>query len=183
MIIYAHGFHDSLQSGEKQKGVYLKNEHCALTPDLPQLPSEAMSVLRSVIGRNLEKKPILVGHSLGGFYMTSLSQEFNLPAVLTNPVVYPYNSGVLAGLLHDQPELLREVRRQLKEIEQQLTHPDNILTLLQKADEAQNYHDAELYYSPCNIVVLNGGSHKFDDFQYFLPIISYFQKRHYGETS
>ena len=171
-IVYIHGFHDSLQSGESQKGIQLREQFGALTPKLPMKPLEAIQALDALLD-GIQGPVGLVGHSLGGFYATYLSQTRGIPAAITNPVPQPYKSEILAGMLWDQPALLRQIRTDLSIIEPPINNPDKLLVMLQKDDESLDYKKAVEYYQDCNQIILNGGAHCFEDFEAWLPIVQW----------
>jgi len=180
MIIYAHGLQLN-KSDVSSKGQLLSSELGAIVPDLPVYPDAAIATLERQILTH--SKVMLVGHSLGGFYMTYLAEKYDdLPVMLTNPVVRPQRSPLLKSIVGNDETLKDAVAAKLAAYDVPITKPNNFWVMLQRADDVLNYQDALEHYKHCNLVVLNGGSHKFDDFQYWLPILSYFYQRHYGRN-
>ena len=53
-------------------------------------PAQTISELRTIIDERYDFEIKLIGSSLGGFYATFLSEEYDLPAVLINPAVRPF---------------------------------------------------------------------------------------------
>ena len=53
-------------------------------------PAQTIRELRAVIDARDDFEIKLIGSSLGGFYATFLSEEYDLPAVLINPAVRPF---------------------------------------------------------------------------------------------
>jgi hypothetical protein len=179
-ILYIHGFNSSPQSLKAR----LMVEHFAaysaadriIVPTLPAAPGEAMALLeREIAGAG----PVaLVGSSLGGFYATWLAHRHELKAVLINPAVRPwrllsqytgeqtnYHSGERYTL---QPGWVDELRHY--EVED-ISHPENLLALLQTGDETLNWRDAWDYYADCHLYRALGGSHGFDDFDALIPLV------------
>jgi hypothetical protein len=176
MIIYAHGLQLS-PSDVSSKGRILSDKLGAIVPTLPIDPDAAIDTLeRQILNHS---KVMLVGHSLGGFYMSYLAEKYDLPVMLTNPVIKPHKSHLLDGIVSNDEILKKALAAKLAAYDVPITKPNNFWVMLQRADDVLNYQDALEHYQHCNFVVLNGGSHKFDDFQYWLPIIKYFQQRHY----
>lgn len=147
-----------------------------IVPALPPSPSEAMALLeREIAGAG----PVaLVGSSLGGFYATWLAHRHELKAVLINPAVRPwrlldqytgeqanYHTGERYTL---QPGWVDELRHY--EVEG-ISHPENLLALLQTGDETLSWRDAWDYYADCHLYRALGGSHSFDDFDALIPLV------------
>ena len=52
-----------------------------------------------------------------------------------------------------------------------ITHPENLLVLLQTGDDTLNWRDAWDYYADCHLYRALGGSHGFDDFDALIPLV------------
>ena len=176
MIIYAHG----LKHGQSKsaKGELLCRKLGACTPDLPANPKEAVTVLEDLILANTNV--MLVGHSLGGFYAAYLANKHNIPVILTNPSVRPQDSPLLSSLAKGDETFQNALRAILTGYDTPIRNPDHFLVMLQKSDEVLEYREAFKHYQQCNLIVLNGGSHKWDDFEHFLPIVEYFYQLNFG---
>ncbi|MBS9777857.1 MAG: hypothetical protein KGV50_03740 [Gammaproteobacteria bacterium] len=184
MILYIHGFLSSSQSAKAQQcKKWLADrgrENEWLCPDLPIHPLEAMDVLTSYI-KSADYPPKLVGSSLGGFYATALSEQYNLKAVLVNPAVSPGASlqkkiGTHKAW-HDeaQIEFTQEHVDILNNIEVSIIdNPENFLVMLEKGDEVLDYRKALIRYNDCSQLVLNGGDHSFTRFQQVMSLIDDF---------
>ena len=180
-LIYIHGFNSSPAS---HKAGLLRDIFAAhgaedrlLVPALPVDPKVAMQVLESTIAG---AGPVaLLGSSLGGFYATWLAAHHDLKTVLINPVVRPwlllqevvgqetenYHTGEKTVL---QESWVNDLQRyDVAEIPK----PENVLALIQSGDETLDWRDAWDYYQDCHIFRGVGGSHAFDDFDAFIPMI------------
>jgi predicted esterase YcpF (UPF0227 family) len=177
MILFIHGF-ASCGLGRKSRLLIERfGADRVLAPDLPFSPAGAIAHLE----RLLEENPVdlLVGSSLGGYYATRLKQRHDIPAVLINPAVRPWE--LLDGHLgrhsrwcDGEPfEFTREHVAELQALYRpQLLADERYLVLLQSGDEVLDYRAAADYYRDFEVVIEQDGSHRFDNLAAYLPTIS-----------
>jgi hypothetical protein len=166
VIIYIHGFGSSGQGG---KATVLRTMMPNLiAPSLSIIPDLAISTLCELIEGFLKHEPVyLIGSSLGGYYSLYLSQKYNIPTVLINPAIYPYNTLERAlGFAPNYYDLSnfewREMHlNKLKDYEIQTINPDNVLLLLQKGDEVLDYREAVARFPLSKCIVEEDGNHSF----------------------
>lgn len=179
-LIYIHGFNSSpLSAKAQQLQAYYDAQGLAgrlSVPALPPSPAAAMALLESEIGAH--ESVALVGSSLGGFYATWLAEQHKVKAVLINPAVAPwklldkrtgtqynYHTGEAWEL---QPEWVDELQGFAVAAP---SWPDNLLLLTQTGDETLDWRDGWDYYRECHRFKGLGGSHGFEDFDAFIPLI------------
>ena len=151
---------------------------------VPVMPFHAMDCIKDRI-KDMGGSVALVGHSLGGFYATILSQKLDIPVVLLNPSVFPSASPILTqgDLLNGLGKLpsewgLPHAVKQLKSLESEaieINKPQNILVLAQTGDDL-NYSDVIGYYSNCEHISIQGGGHDFINLDQWIAEISIFFK-------
>ena len=190
LILYIHGFLSSPSSHKAQ----LVQAFCAQQsspiefqcPSLPAYPASAMSILEKSISENSHQAVGLIGSSLGGYYATYLAQRFQLPAVVINPAVKPYN--LMANYLdqdlanyHTQ-EVSRLQAHHVEELRalelNRLQYPELIWLLTQTGDETLDYRQAVERYQDCKQTIEEGGDHSFQGFEGWLPEVIQFLKEH-----
>jgi len=186
LLIYLHGFNSSPSSFKaRYLNDYLGQRGCIdqyLVPELDVCPAAALAQLQKIIETHQCNADItLIGSSLGGYYATSLAEQYKLRAVLINPAVYPYrllrhylgiNRNYHTGAEY---EMKPEYMQQLLDMEaKQLSQPQRYLVLLQTADETLDYRDAAEKYSDTQLLIEQGGSHGYDDFDKVVPQILQF---------
>jgi predicted esterase YcpF (UPF0227 family) len=186
LLIYLHGFNSSPSSFKaRYLAEYLAHRGCEkqyLTPELDSCPATALAQVKQIIETHQSSTEItLIGSSLGGYYATSLAEQYGLRAVLINPAVYPYrllnrylgvNRNYHTGVEY---EMKPEYMQQLLSMEaKQLREPQRYLVLLQTADETLDYRHAAEKYSDTQLVIKTGGSHGYDDFDKVVPQILQF---------
>jgi len=186
LLIYLHGFNSSPSSFKaRYLAEYLAQRGCekqCLIPDLDHCPATALAQVQQLIETQQPNAEItLIGSSLGGYYATSLAEQYGLRAVLINPAVYPYrllkcylgiNRNYHTGAEY---EMKPEYMQQLLDMEaKKLRQPQHYLVLLQTADETLDYRHAAEKYSDTQLVVEQGGSHGYDDFDKVVPQILQF---------
>jgi hypothetical protein len=185
-IIYLHGFRSSAHSIKGQ----LLQQYCTRFPDiqvhLPDLnmpPLDAIQQLVTLV--RCMDRVALVGSSLGGFYATYLVAQTQVPAVLINPAMRPWQ--LFRELFQEQLPLQVHPEWTLQETDleqlQQLALPqaqeaDKILVLLQQGDEVLDYREAHRYYSaarpPAMLMTEAYGNHGMDDFAEKIPLLLQF---------
>ena len=180
-ILYLHGF---LGQPNGRKGSLLTDCLGAEVMRVPVMPFHAMDCIKERI-KGMGDRVALVGHSLGGFYATILSQKLNIPVVLLNPSVFPSKSPILkqGDILNGLGKLpsewgLPDAVKQLKSLEShaiEIHKPQNILVLAQTGDEL-NYPDVIGYYSNCEHISIQGGGHDFTNLDQWIAEISIFLK-------
>ena len=185
-IIYLHGFLSSPASIKAQAvKAYLQTQEpaiCFHCPHLTPYPRECQSELETLM-EFLQPEPLwLIGSSLGGFWATWLAEQHNLPAVLINPAVQPWNFmpaylGVdLKGYHTDdsyrlEPSHVDEIRA----VDcPQITRPDNYWLLVQTGDETLDYREAVERYQGCRQTVETGGGHAFENIEQHFPAMMQF---------
>jgi predicted esterase YcpF (UPF0227 family) len=177
MILFIHGFGSC---GWGEKSLALRRHfgvNQVLAPNLPFDPERAIDHLRGV----LERYPVraLIGSSLGGFYATALNAVMPRPTILINPVIRPHE--LLADYLGPQrrwcdaapfdvgPDCLTALTRLQR---RHLTPEEHYLVLLQKGDEVLDYRQAADFYAGKDVIVMPGGSHRFEHLGHELPRIT-----------
>lgn len=189
LFIYVHGFNSSPQSMKAQVFLrYMRARGMAeqvKIPDLSHWPEQAIETLRSLIDKNLQRPVILLGSSLGGFYSTWLTEQYdNVRTVLINPAVRPFellpqylgmNENLYSGKRY---ELTEQHMQQLLALNcEQLKQADKYLLLVQTADETLDYREAVAKFSASPQFIQPGGSHGFEQFVDLIPAILAFAER------
>jgi len=185
MIIYLHGFNSGPAS---HKAAWLREQ---LAPAVlfapgyePHRAHEAVRDLRKFISRLRRENPaerrlLLIGSSLGGFWAQYLAPEFGAAIVLINPSLQPdvslarhvgqFRNEATGGktiLTADDVTELRGYRIE------KCNPAIPTLVLLDTDDEVLDYRVAEAAYRSCGqTVVYPGGSHRFDHLPDAVPLI------------
>lgn len=189
LVLYLHGFLSSSNS-EKAKQLHASAAPSlnidVLTPSFSSYPMQAYQEVKAVIDAELaagREKIALIGSSLGGFMATVFAQQYNIPAVLINPVVdAPKLAALLLGehkLYHsdDSITLTEQHIDELKEIElSELQCQSQLKVLLQTGDEVLDYRQAEQFYAGADMTIEEGGDHGFKHFENHLDDIFTFLK-------
>lgn len=195
-LIYIHG----LDSGKNSiKGQWLE-AYCAENhphiivqrPDLNMPPLQVFAHLSKLIAQ--DEQTALVGSSLGGFFTTACVAEFNLPAVLINPSVRPFDSlqrfvnkdnvsnqktdtiiySTEGGwnITHQHFADLKTLYKDVPE------NADKMLVLLKTGDEVLDYRIAKEFYSQTGaasqIIIDEDGDHAMHDIQDKFPMMIQF---------
>lgn len=182
MIIYIHGFNSSPASYKAQLLLRhmqsLGRENEILIPSLSCVPSYAMAELKSLVQQNIGNRLSFIGSSLGGYYATWLAEHYDLPAVLVNPAVRPYellqdymgrNINHYSG---EEYELLPQHIDELKALDvEYITRPHQYLVMLQTGDEVLDYSQAFVKFAGSRMILEEGGDHSFQDFERYLDTV------------
>jgi hypothetical protein len=186
LIIYLHGFNSSpLSFKARQLGQFLDKincAHCYRVPALAIAPALAIKKIQKLILKHLNQCDItLIGSSLGGYYATYLSEEYDLKAVHINPAIFPATLledylGVNTNFYTNESyRLTHRHLEQLKDIETgPISKPENHLVFLQTADDTLDYRDAVNKFRHCEVHIEQGGSHGFEHFERIIPLIMTF---------
>jgi predicted esterase YcpF (UPF0227 family) len=185
VIVYLHGFNSGATSG---KATWLRQNLPDITVLSPTYPThqadEVPGFLREYFSRVRrehphDKKLLLVGSSLGGFWARHLASELNAGMVLINPGIHP-DVELLDVVGPNKNEATGEeyvlTAEQVKALAR-CKHPHcdpkvPTLLLLDEADDVLDYRLAQAYYRDCGkTIVYPGGSHRFDHMAEALPEI------------
>ena len=180
-LLYLHGFNSSPDSTKAiifQSFIKKKNSESLLIPSLPISPKETILFLEEIIEEN-KKEVSLIGSSLGGFYAAYLAEKYKLKSVLINPVVSSHlkNMKDLIGEHenYNTGEKYFFSKSSFKELFdykiKRFSIPLNQLFLLQLGDEVLDQKETLKYYKGSLFLVEDEGSHKFDNFEKYLPLI------------
>jgi predicted esterase YcpF (UPF0227 family) len=182
MIIYIHGFNSSPASHKAQlllrQMQSLGRENEIIIPSLSCVPSYAISELTALIEQNVHSNISVIGSSLGGYYATWLSDRYNLPAVLVNPAVRPYellqdymgrNINHYTGEEYElQPQHIEELRALDVEY---ISRPQQYLVMLQTGDEVLDYSQAFVKFAGSRMILEEAGDHSFQGFDRYLDTV------------
>ena len=188
MIIYIHGFGGS---GQGSKARLFREQYKNvrfIAPSLPYVPDLAIMTLEELIEQFLKNEPVyLIGSSLGGFYALYLSDKYNLPTVLLNPSVKPYET--LARLVGEAPSFYDESSfewneehiKSLRGYDVQKPNEANIFLLAQSGDEVLDYREALQKLPNARRQIDEGGNHGFEGIEkHFEAIELFFRKQAKG---
>lgn len=181
-LLYLHGFLSSPQSVKAQQTASYCSEigleDACTFPMMRNGPAQTIAELSLLIESKTDDDIVLMGSSLGGFYATYLSQKYDLPAVLINPAVRPFEHwenhiGEHHNYYTDEIHTVSsESIGELKDIDvESLEQPENFLVLVQTGDETLDYSQAVEKFSEANCVVRQGGNHSYENYLAELPLI------------
>ncbi len=167
-------------------------EYCAqnrsdikvVVPTLAPYPRQAAEQLKQLILNYKNDYRIgVVGSSLGGYFSIWLNHLFDVPAVLINPAIRPYD--LLVGYLGSQVnpytnehyELKIEHMDELKALDvSKIAQPQRLWLLQQEGDEVLDYRQAVEKLHQAKQTVEAGGDHSFVEFErYPQSIIQFLQ--------
>jgi predicted esterase YcpF (UPF0227 family) len=185
-ILYLHGFNSSPQSmkAELTKDYFAKH-HADIAFFCPQLASSPDGVIKQVTAlisakSNENSTWAFIGSSLGGYFSTYFTEQYQGKAVLINPAVKPFE--LLTDLLGEQTnpytgevyQIEAHFIEALKNLEQKIISKNNYLVMVQTGDEVLDYQQAVDKYSDGQLIVQKGGDHSFIDYANMLPKIAMF---------
>lgn len=185
MLVYLHGFNSG---GGSAKATWLRAhlpDIVVLSPTYPaHAADEAPKVLREYFARARrehpqDKKLLLVGSSMGGFWARYLAPELGAGMALINPAMHPETDlmqvvgSVKNEATGEEYVLTAKQVKALARYRVAMCNPNvPTLVLLDEADEVLDYRDAEAFYSDCGrVIVYPGGSHRFEHLAEALPEI------------
>ena len=186
-LIYIHGFSSSPLSAKAQQiGEALSSNKTSAPftdvqyhiPLLTYNPDTAIAVLKQTVEPLLPGSVGLIGSSMGGFYGTYIAERYDLPLVLINPAVKPYellldhlgeNENPYTGEKFTFTEQHVDVFKAL-EVEP-ITQPERYLLLTKTGDETLDYQQGVTKYQGCRQIVETGGDHSFSDLDRHLNTI------------
>lgn len=189
-LIYIHGFLSSPQSFKARQVDAWLGEHCPhidyYCPQLTPYPAQVQQQLEALVERLLPQPVYLMGSSLGGYWCTYLAEKYNLPAVLINPSVRPYEMmpehlNTPLASYHSDAEytLTAEHVKEIKSVEcASITKPDNYWLMLQTGDEVLDYRQALEKYPNSKLLLEDGGDHSFQNFERHIAAAVEFLREH-----
>lgn len=190
MIIYLHGFNSS---GDSAKGkalqAALENEIRVFTPTYEYDPTNAIAYLTGYIQeknthRAVNEPLMIMGSSLGGFYAQYLGRQFSDTKVaMINPALGPIET--LRDYLGENINFYTQEKYILKQHHLDALKSYDILSpclteistllLIDKDDEVIDYQHAVNKYQTCGEIILyEGGDHKFQHLTQSLSAIKKF---------
>ena len=136
-------------------------------------------MLLEEIIKDHKKEVSLIGSSLGGFYAAYLAEKYKLKSVLINPVVSSHlkNMKDLIGEHenYNTGEKYFFSKSNFKELFdykiRNFSIPLNQLFLLQLGDEVLDQKETLKYIKGSLFLVEDEGSHQFENFEKYLPLI------------
>lgn len=187
-LVYIHGFNSSPASHKaRQLQHWLDAEQPTVQyaiPSLSPFPLEAMAQLTAIV-QNAPGRVGLIGSSLGGFYAAYLAERFQLPAVLINPAVRPFDT--LSRYLGENENFYTQERYELTQqhvddlqslFVERPSRPQQLWLMVQTADETLDYREATTHYRHSPAVIEYGGNHSFEAIErFFTPILAFLQTR------
>ena len=180
-LFYVHGFNSSPQSAKAQLLGRAVQDNAKIQFHVPTLsydPKRAIDILCEAVEACLPNAIGLVGSSMGGFYGTWVAEKYDLPLVLINPAVRPYDllkdylGEVENPYTGEKYTFTLEHTDLLKQLDvAQPSQPERYLLLTQTGDETLDYKQGVEKYSASKQIVEQGGCHGFDNFEQHIPTI------------
>lgn len=176
-LLYIHGFASSAHSAKAR--VLRRHFDAIYAPSLSHIPDLAIETLEEFI-RALPTPPLLLGSSLGGYYALYLSQRFNLPAVLINPVVRLTSTleQVLGMNRHyydgSRFEFTADHLESLRKYACPGARTDKLLLMVQLGDALIDHRATIDFLSGARMEIEEGGDHAYENFESKINLIRRF---------
>lgn len=180
LLLYIHGFNSSPKSLKAQQMLAYCREHRpdirVEVPQMPCYPAQAAEFIDNQVKALVDEgyQIGLVGSSLGGYMSTWLNDRYQLPAVLVNPAVTPYDLLVdylgeqVNPYTHEHYVLASHHMDELRAMDvTTLRNPEQLWLLQQEGDEVLDYRQAVTKYAACKQTVEADGDHSFVQFERF----------------
>jgi predicted esterase YcpF (UPF0227 family) len=179
MILYIHGF---ASCGNSNKTKLLReNFNGVLCPDVPIDPDEAIAFLQKlIIANNVD---LIIGSSLGGFYASYFAEKFEIKTVLLNPSTQPFLT--LAPYVGENTffcsgETFEWKKEHITKLWTYAISKNSIkaplLVIVQKGDEVLDYSKAAEVYENYEVIIQEGGNHRFENLDEYLGKIREFMR-------
>ncbi|WP_064605931.1 esterase YqiA [Photobacterium sp. J15] len=179
LLLYIHGFNSSPKSMKAtMMADYCHRHRPDIRVEIPQMPcypAQAAEFIDNLVDSLRHEYQVgLVGSSLGGYISTWLNHRYQLPAVLVNPAVKPYE--LLVDYLGEQENPYTGERYLLEEKHMdelrlmdvpEIKNPALFWLLQQEGDEILDYRQAVEKYAACRQTVEPDGDHSFVGFERF----------------
>ena len=167
MILYIHGFRTTPSSAK----ALLLREHYGedlFISDHAFEPDQAIADLKAII--HTQDITGIIASSLGGYYATWLADRYQLPTVLINPSVRPFETtrAYLGLNTRQDGTTFRWEEKHLMQLESyyvDLTDPSLYYLFLQTGDEVLDYRVAKERFAGAKMVIEEGGDHRFENFE------------------
>ena len=185
MIIYIHGFGSSGEASKAKafRKFFEEKQIRYIAPSFPTIPDLALKTLSELIESYQENEKVyLIGASLGGYYGMYLSDKYDLPTVLINPAMYPFETlkralGKGVNYYDNSTYEWNESHLDML-INYEIEDPqmENFFLLLQKGDELLDYEEATEKLPEAQIIIEEGGTHGFEGIErHFKKIREFFK--------
>ncbi len=181
VLFYLHGFNSSPASWKAQAVArYIAQRDLPIdyrVPRLPFVPDQVNEMLVQEMTALRDRRVVLMGSSMGGFYASCMAERFDLQAVLINPAVHPHELlraylGENRNYHDDEVNVLEECHiEQLRAMERPLQRPSRFWVLVQAGDETLDFRLATERYRTSRLSIEPGGSHGFDHFERHVPAL------------
>lgn len=185
LLVYLHGFRSSPKSSKAvmtELAVQsLSNSNHLIEWYCPQLlasPKESMSLVTKHIEESSADRIVLVGSSLGGFYVNFLAEKYGCRAVVLNPAVHAANElaphvGMLSSYDSNEPfDFRAEYVDELKALQiDKITNPERYFLVAAKGDELLDWREMTSFYPGAKQLILEGGDHGISDYSIHLPSV------------
>jgi predicted esterase YcpF (UPF0227 family) len=179
MILYVHGFASCGRGNKSQALARHFGSGRVVAPDLPPRPRDAVAALEAMKAQ--EALELIVGSSLGAFYTLWLNRARPVPAVLINPALEPWTAlASCVGTNHRwcDGSAFRFGAGYLDELQQMrrdgFLSDERYLVLLQTGDEVLDWQVAAQRLARFEVIVEQGGNHRFENLPDYLPRIPAF---------
>ncbi|WP_206483746.1 YqiA/YcfP family alpha/beta fold hydrolase [Thalassotalea sp. G2M2-11] len=183
-ILYIHGFNSSPMS---QKAVstkqYIEKYYPEITFYCPQVifnPKGAIAQLEAIVESAPSAQWFVMGSSLGGYFSSYLAEKYDLPAVLINPAVRPFE--LLVDYIGEQQnpytgevyQVTDQYMTDLQALYNEKISKKRYMVMVQTGDEVLDYQQAVDKYQDSQLIVQQGGDHSFIHYEQMLPKIMAF---------
>ena len=179
-LLYLHGFLSSPRSQKAEQTLHYCEKiglgNNIAVPTLRHGPARSIAELRTLIEDKAGHGVMLMGSSLGGYYATCLAEEYDLPAVLINPAVRPFEfwqTHVGEHRNFHTDEIHRVTEDHIDELRQldksPLSRPENFRVYLQTGDETLDFRQAVSKFGEAHCIVRDNGNHSYENYVSELP--------------